>query len=237
VTGAASGIGAAVVDAVAGAGDRVIAVDRDPTVLEPRDHVDLVHAFVADAAIADGVAEVMAFVMQRFGRLDGFVANAGIAGIGRAEDVEPGEWDRVMAVNARSVYLAARFAIPLMRASGGGSFVAVASQLGLVGGANMVTYCASKGAVVNLVRALAIDHSAEGIRVNCVCPGPTLTPMLASSWERTGPHSRASSLAAVPLARAADPAEIASVIQFLLSPAASFVAGAVWTADGGYTAS
>jgi len=234
VTGAASGIGVAIATSLAAEGDAVVAVDLAQAVLDLES--GLLRPVIADVATPEGVAAAIRVAWDAFGRLDGFVANAGIAGRGRAEDLAPEDWDRVMSVNARSVYLAAREAIPLMRAGGGGSFVAVASQLGLVGGRGMVAYAASKGAVVNLVRSLALDHSHEGVRVNCVCPGPTMTPMLEASLAAGGEGAAGLVVGSVPLGRVGRPEEIASVVRYLLSPEASFVAGAIWAADGGYIA-
>ena len=112
------------------------------------------------------------------GGLDVVVAAAGVAGRGTAADTALEEWERVFAVNARGVYLTARAAVPHLREAGGGAIVVVASQLGLVAAAGAAAYCASKGAAVMLTRAMAVDHAPEGIRVNCVCPGPTVTPLL-----------------------------------------------------------
>ncbi len=112
------------------------------------------------------------------GGLDVVVAAAGIAARGTVADTDPADWDRVLAVNLRGVYLTGRAAIPHLRAAGGGAIVNIASQLGLVAAAGAAAYCASKGAVISLTRAMAIDHGPEGIRVNCVCPGPTDTPLL-----------------------------------------------------------
>jgi NAD(P)-dependent dehydrogenase (short-subunit alcohol dehydrogenase family) len=147
----------------------------------------------------------------------------------------PSVWDEVLAVNLKSVYLAAHFGIPAMREAGDGSFVAVASQVGLVAYPRNVAYCAAKGGVINLIRAMAIDHAHEGIRFNCVCPGPINTPMLAEGFRQTGETTE---LAAgrVPMGRLGTPEEIANVIAFLLSPASAFTTGAAWVSDGGYTA-
>jgi NAD(P)-dependent dehydrogenase (short-subunit alcohol dehydrogenase family) len=107
------------------------------------------------------------------------------AGRGTVETTSLEEWERVLAVNVRGVYLTAKAAIPHLRDAGGGAIVVVASQLGLVAAANAAAYCASKGAAVMLTRAMAVDHGADGIRVNCVCPGPTTTPLLESYFAQS----------------------------------------------------
>jgi NAD(P)-dependent dehydrogenase (short-subunit alcohol dehydrogenase family) len=236
VTGAASGIGAATAALLLEADATVVAADRDEEGLA-RTFASLENVVPvrADVSIADDVREVIARCQGEYGRLDGIVANAAITRAGTAEEMSPETWNDVLTINLTSVYLAAHFGIPALRAAGGGSFVAVASQVGLVGYPRNVAYCAAKGGVVNLIRALAIDHAAEGIRCNCVCPGPIDTPMLAEGFRQTGETATIAG-GRVPMGRLGTPAEIATVIAFLLSPASSFTTGAAWVADGGYTA-
>jgi NAD(P)-dependent dehydrogenase (short-subunit alcohol dehydrogenase family) len=236
VTGAASGIGAATAALLLEAGATVVAADRDEEGLA-RTFASLENVVPvrADVSIADDVREVIARCQREYGRLDGIVANAAITRAGTAEEMSPETWNDVLTVNLTSVYLAAHFGIPALRAAGGGSFVAVASQVGLVGYPRNVAYCAAKGGAINLIRALAIDHAAEGIRCNCVCPGPIDTPMLAEGFRQTGETATIAG-GRVPMGRLGTPAEIATVIAFLLSPASSFTTGAAWVADGGYTA-
>ena len=147
------------------------------------------------------------------------------------------EWDLVMAVNVKSVYLVGRHAIPPMVAAGGGAIVNVGSGWGLAGGPRAASYCASKGAVHNLTRALALDHATDGIRVNAVCPGEVRTPMLQS--QRSEPVTQAlldRIAATVPMGRLAEPIEIARVVAFLASDAASYMTGALVSVDAGYGA-
>jgi NAD(P)-dependent dehydrogenase (short-subunit alcohol dehydrogenase family) len=146
----------------------------------------------------------------------------------------PETWDDVLRVNLTSVYLAAHVAIPVLRRPGG-SLVAVASQVGLVGYPENVAYCAAKGGIINLVRAIAIDVARDGIRINSCCPGPVDTPMLAEGFRQTA-ESLEVAAARVPMARIARPEEIAGAIAFLLSSDSSFMTGATLVVDGGYTA-
>jgi NAD(P)-dependent dehydrogenase (short-subunit alcohol dehydrogenase family) len=171
------------------------------------------------------------------GGVDTVVSCAGIAARGTAADTPPEVWDRVFAVNVRGVYLTAKAAIPHLRSSGGAAIVNVASQLGIVAAANSAAYCASKGAVIQLTRAMAIDHSADGIRVNCVCPGPTDTPLLHSWFEAADDPiaERARYETAQVHGRVVTPEEIADAIAYLASAAAASTLGAALVIDGGYT--
>lgn len=242
VTGAGSGIGAASTRALLALGASVLAVDRrDEGLVEMRERVDApdLEVLTADASSESGVESVMHMCRERFGALHGVVASAGISRHGAAHETPPSEWDEVIEANLRSVYLAAHFGVPLMRETGGGgALVAVASQIGLVGKRRAAAYCAAKGGVVNLVRAMALDYAAEGIRVNCVCPGPIRSPMLLESLAHEGDASLGLDALSsqVPAGRLGTPEEVASTIVFLLSAAASFVTGAAWTVDGGYVA-
>src|SRR2546426_5633476 len=175
VTGGASGIGAATVARLRREGMRVAALDLDEARLA---RIDADARVVADVTSEDDVRRGVDEAAAALGGLDVAVACAGVAGRGTVTDTPLDEWERVFAVNVRGVYLTAKAVIPHLRAAGGGAIVVVASQLGLVAAANAAAYCASKGAAVLLTRAMAIDHGAEGIRVNCVCPGPTVTPLL-----------------------------------------------------------
>jgi NAD(P)-dependent dehydrogenase (short-subunit alcohol dehydrogenase family) len=239
ITGAASGIGAATAASLLGQGANVLAADRDDERLSalaaPTGSAGRLVCLTADVADAAELDRVAAAGDRAFGRLDGFVANAGITRAGTAEEMDLETWDAVQRVNLRSVFLAARVALPRMRAAGGGSFVAVASQVGLVGMPRNVAYCAAKGGVINLVRALAADHAHEGIRCNCVCPGPIDTPMQTEGLRQSGDTLDAI-VSRVPLGRMGRPEEIAAAIAFLISPASSFVVGAGLVADGGYVA-
>jgi NAD(P)-dependent dehydrogenase (short-subunit alcohol dehydrogenase family) len=163
------------------------------------------------------------------------VNNAGI--IRRASVIETteAEWDRVMGTNARSVFLLSKYAIPHLAEAEGGVIVNIASGWGLIGGSKAAVYCASKGAVILLTKAMAIDHGKDNIRVNCVCPGDTDTPMLQEEAEQVGqPLAPFLESAAVrPLKRIGRPEEIAQAVLYLASDASSFVTGTTLVVDGG----
>lgn len=236
VTGAASGIGAVTVRKLVARGADVIALDRDAPGLEAlREEVPAVQTWTADVADAESLADAVAAIAPLSDGLHGVVASAGISHVASLDDTTPHDWDRVMEVNARGVFILARLTLPLLRRESQGAFVAVASELGLVGQAGLSAYGTSKAAVIQLMRVLAIEHASEGIRFNAVAPGPTLTPMLVRDQVVSGVSTRA--LAdAVPLRRVADPAEIAAAIAFLLSDEASFITGTTLVVDGGVTA-
>jgi 2-keto-3-deoxy-L-fuconate dehydrogenase len=233
ITGGASGIGAACVRRFQADGCSVAVVDRDE---------DLLVASPAEAALSCDVsdAEALAFAVDEassaLGGLDVVVAAAGIAARGTVADTEPAEWDRVLAVNLRGVYLTARAAIPHLRAAGGGAIVNIASQLGIVAAANAAAYCASKGAVISLTRAMAVDHGPEGIRVNCVCPGPTDTPLLEPYFGAAAdPVAERMAYEAMQLhSRLVTADEIAGAVAYLAAPGSSSTMGAALVVDGGY---
>jgi 2-keto-3-deoxy-L-fuconate dehydrogenase len=234
VTGAASGIGAATVARFRRDGAAVAALDRDGLGLE---RIQAEHRAVADVRDWQALRASVDEAAAALGGLDVAVACAGIARRGTADATEPVDWDDVFAVNARGVYLTAKAAIPHLRRAGGGAIVNVASQLGLVAAANAAAYCASKGAVVQLTRAMAIDHGGEGIRVNCVCPGPTDTPLLepyfAGGGDRDAERRRYQE--AQVHGRLVTPGEVADAIAYLASQGAASTIGAALVVDGGYS--
>jgi cyclopentanol dehydrogenase len=173
--------------------------------------------------------------VERFGRLDVLVNNAGVGVQSRIEDTTVKEWDRVMDVNAKGVFLGTRAAIPAMRRAGGGSIVNISSQLGLVGTDNSSPqYQASKGAVRLLTKATAIQYAREKIRANSVHPGPIVTAM--TEKRRADPETYRTMLSRVPLGRFGESDEVAYGVLYLASDEAAFVTGSELVIDGGWTA-
>jgi NAD(P)-dependent dehydrogenase (short-subunit alcohol dehydrogenase family) len=196
--------------------------------------------FVAGDISESGVAErLIDETIRRFGRLDGVVNNAGIVFRHTVETATDEEWHKLLAVNVTGVFYLNRAAVKAMKQRGGGAIVNVGSDWALVGGRNALAYCASKGAVAQMTRAMALDHAKDDIRVNCVCPGDIDTPMLASGIAKRGlSYEEGLKLlgANIPMGRVAQPEEIAKAVVFLLSDDASFMTGAMLSVDGGSTA-
>jgi NAD(P)-dependent dehydrogenase (short-subunit alcohol dehydrogenase family) len=173
--------------------------------------------------------------VKRFGKLDILVNNAGISGRGRVEDTTVEDWDHVMEVNAKGVFLGTKIAIPAMRQGGGGSIINISSQLGLVGtDHSSPQYQASKGAVRLLTKATAIQYAKEGIRANSVHPGPIVTPMTAAA--RADPERYRLMLSRVPLGCYGQPEDVAYGVLYLASDEARWVTGSELVIDGGWTA-
>jgi meso-butanediol dehydrogenase / (S,S)-butanediol dehydrogenase / diacetyl reductase len=235
VTGAASGIGRAVVERITQEGGKVVGFDRDGSSMNwPTVITESVLGCVGDVTEVDDNERAVAMALEHFGRLDAVVLNAGIAVGGDLETLNLDEFDRVMEVNVRGVLLGMRAAVPALRRNGGGSIVVTASTSGLGGDVGRWPYNTSKGAVINLVRSTALDLGVYNIRVNAVCPGPTETPLTARLKEATRAYEDLRKRIA--LGRWGAPEEIAAVISFLASNDASFVTGAAIPVDGGITA-
>ena len=246
VTGGGSGIGAACARLLTARGARVLIADIDAAAAEP------VAASLAGSASADGARDraavavradvadpadgerMVAAALDAFGRLDGAVNCAGISSkLAVPLAQTPLEtWRAVMSVNLDGVFYSMRAELPAIAAAGGGSVVNIASIMGLVGSGRSAAYTAAKHGVVGLTRAAALEYAEAGIRVNAVAPGYVDTPFLSPESRR----DTAALGARHPLGRLAAAAEIAEVAVFLISSAASFVTGAVYAADGGYTA-
>jgi len=173
--------------------------------------------------------------IREFGKIDILFNNAGIIRRATVLDLSEDDWDRVMAVNVKSIYLLSRAAIPYMQKAGGGIIINTASGWGLAGGAKAAVYCASKGAVVLLTQAMAIDHGPQNIRVNCICPGDTDTAMIREEARQLGAEhaSFLAESAKRPLGRVGTPEEIAQAVLYLATDASSFVTGTALVVDGG----
>ena len=193
----------------------------------------------ADVRRPDQVEQLVQTAVNRFGGLDIDVNNAGVALAKSTTDTTLEEWERVVGINLTGAWLCARAAIPEMAPRGGGVIVNVASNAGLVGFPNLAAYCASKGGLVQLTKAMALDCAPLHIRVNAVCPGHTRTPM-GNGFVAAQPDPEAFVRDFVnvqhPIGRMAEPVEVARVILFLASEDSSFMTGSILAADGGYTA-
>jgi NAD(P)-dependent dehydrogenase (short-subunit alcohol dehydrogenase family) len=241
ITGGASGIGRATALLFAREGADVSIVDLDEAggraVAQAAAVVVGGRAIFVrgDVSLAADCRRAVQQTVDELGGLDVLFNNAGIIRRATVLETTEAEWDRVMAVNVKSIFLLTRHAIPVMARAGGGAIVNVASGWGLVGGRRAISYCASKGAVVNMTRALALDHAGQNVRVNCICPGDTDTPMLRDEARQLGePDERFLAEAAQrPLQRIGRPEDVAQAALYLASDAASFVTGAILVVDGG----
>jgi len=240
VTGAASGIGRATAQVFAREGALVAVMDLDAAGAEivARGIIEAGGTAIAIAGDVSRSADCRAAVERTadaFGGLDVVANVAGIIHRHTVVDFPEEEWDREIAVNLKSIFLMGKYAIPVMAAQGGGSIVNVSSSLGELAGAQQAAYCASKAGVILLSKAMAIDHAAQGIRVNTLLPGGTETEMLLAEARQLGvPADKVrSDWSARPLGRVARPEEIANGIAFLASDLASYATGSVLAVDGG----
>lgn len=240
ITGAGAGIGEAAALLFAENGAEVAIIDRE--LERAADVAARIGAsalpLAADVSQATEVEAAVTAVLERFGKIDILVNNAGYGIRGSVIDTAEADWDALMAVNVKGVYLVSRAVIPHMAAQGRGAIVHIASNAALVGLADRAAYVASKGAVAALTRAMALDHVGQGIRVNAVAPGTTWSSyfdkMIATHADPEG--FVAALNARAPMNRTAQPAEIAEAILWLASDRASFATGSILTVDGGMTA-
>jgi NAD(P)-dependent dehydrogenase (short-subunit alcohol dehydrogenase family) len=236
VTGAGSGIGHAIAVALAREGAQVAICGRD------REKLDRVATEIggdclpvaADVGNLQDVNVLIAATLERFKAIHILVNNAGILLPGSAESHTEAEWDQTFNTNVRGMWLVTRAALPHLRAAGGGSIINMGSVLSQLGARNRVAYSASKGAVLAMTRAMALDHAAENIRVNCICPGIVETEMVAAF--QMDEAARRQRVAMHPLGRFGQPEDIAGLAVFLASDEAAWITGAAYNVDGGYSA-
>jgi meso-butanediol dehydrogenase / (S,S)-butanediol dehydrogenase / diacetyl reductase len=243
ITGAGSGIGRAMALLFASEGARVLAADvngkaAERTAREIAEAGGTGAAMTVDVVVPEQVRAMVERARQLYGRIDILCNNAGIGSTTDVVGCEPDEWDRVMTVNVKSVYLGCKYAIPHMVAQGGGVIVNTASVAGMVGIVKRASYSASKGAVIALTRQVAIDFVEQGIRVNCLCPGTVDSPWVGRLLGQADDPAaaRASLVARQPMGRLGTPEEVAAAALYLASDDAAFITGTGLVIDGGLTA-
>jgi NAD(P)-dependent dehydrogenase (short-subunit alcohol dehydrogenase family) len=241
VTGGGTGIGAAVARRLATDGYAVAVTGRRAGPIEEIAAEIGGLAIVADTGDAADAERSVAETVERFGRLDGLVCNAGIGGEGSLRDLDPSTWDEVVRTNLTGPFLVARAAIEHLAATRG-AIVTVSSVAGLRASTASLAYCSSKAGLAMLTQCIAVDHGPEGVRANCVCPGWVRTPMADAEMSELGRRSGwdadqayEAAVVDVPLRRAATPEEIAATVAWLLSDEAAYVNGAVLAVDGGHS--
>ncbi len=245
VAGGSSGIGRAVVERFVEHGSVVEFAANDPEGVadferELRGAGADARGSVVDVSDPRQVGAFMEGVGRRHGRVSALVNSVGIQRYGTVESTPPEIWDEVLAVNVRSMFLMAKHAVPLMRTNGAGAIVNIASVQALASQQNVVAYAASKGAIVAMTRAMAVDHGHEGIRVNSISPGSIDTPMLRAAARGVSPNDPGGVIrewgSMYPMRRVGLAAEVADAALYLVSPLSSFVTGADLRVDGGLLA-
>lgn len=244
ITGAGSGIGRAIALLFAREGAKIVVADISEA--DGEKSVGLIKKAGGEAVFVEGdvskaeVARRMAdAAVGEYGKLDILCNNAGIESVGTIVDVSEEKWEKVINVNLKGTFLCSKYAIPRIIERGGGVVINIASVLGLIGSKGEAAYCASKGAIVSLTRAMALDFASQNIRVNCICPGSVLTPTFRRVIGSSGDYERAfkKNLEKIPLKRVAEPEEIAYAALYLASDKSSYVTGSVLVIDGGWSIS
>jgi NAD(P)-dependent dehydrogenase (short-subunit alcohol dehydrogenase family) len=242
VTGAAFGIGRATAEAFAREGARLIATDIQGQPLlalaeELRRGGTEVETVVGDVSVEAEARRMIDAAIDRFGRLDVLVANAGIIPLGDATEMTAADWDSVMAIDGRGMFLTCKFAIEAMVSTGGGAIVCLSSISGVAGQKRQAAYGPAKFVATGLTKHLAVEWADRGIRVNAVAPGTIRTERVKQFPDEPGGAEYLAEIERMhPMGRIGEPAEVANVIVFLASDDASFVTGAVVPVDGGYLA-
>ena len=238
VTGAGQGIGRAIAQKLAAEGATVVATDRDEAMATATATVLGGEAVGLAADVTDREAvEAMALaVRERFGRIDVLVNNAGWDKAGPFVDSDPADWDRVIRINLYGVLNTCRAVLPIMAAQGSGAVVNIGSDAGRVGSSGEAVYSAAKGGVIAFTKSAAREMARNQVRVNCVCPGPTDTPLFASMGG-DNPKLREALIKAIPFRRLAQPSDLANAVAFYASDEASFITGQTVSVSGGLTMS
>ena len=234
VTGGASGFGAGIARKFRAEGARVMIADVDAAAVEAMAGVLGAEWVVADVGDDAGVAHMAAATLGAFGQLDILVNNAGVTHLPAAlEEIAEAEFDRVLRVNAKSVYLTARHLVPGMKARGAGAILNIASTAGLSPRPRLSWYNASKGWMITATKAMAVELAPHGVRVNALCPVAGETPLLKSFLGEDTPEMRAKFLATIPLGRFSTPQDLGNAAAFLCSDEAAMLTGVALEVDGG----
>ena len=245
VTGAGSGIGRAIAHSLAHESAQVALVGRSKDKLESA--AAEISSTIAGTAVISIVCDItklsdtqsaVAEVEKTFGKLNVLVNNAGALSVSTIESISEQEWDSLITTNLKGPFLMSRAALPAMRRAGGGSIVNIGSVLGLVAVKDRAAYCASKGGVTLLTKAMALDHAHEHIRVNCICPSVVETDLVRNLWDNSeaGRQAKAARMATIPAGRFGQPQDIAGLAVFLASDESSWMTGTAIPVDGGLTA-
>jgi 2-hydroxycyclohexanecarboxyl-CoA dehydrogenase len=234
VTGAGRGIGRAIAEKLAAEGATVVAADVDATTAGEAAAAIGGIGIATDVTSRESVAAMVAQVRAEYGRIDVLVNNAGWDKVGPFVDSDPADWDRVVAINLYGVLHTCHAVLPVMIEQGAGTVVNLASDAGRVGSSGEAVYSATKGGIIAFTKTIAREVARNGITVNCVCPGPTDTPLFAE-LAADSPTLRDALTRAIPLRRLAQPADIANTVAFLASADAAFMTGQTVSVSGGLT--